>query len=308
MTMPDLAARIAAVRQFNRFYTRQIGLLRDGLVDTRFSLTEARVLYELGQAGDTTASAVAGALGLDHGYLSRILGAFAEAGLITRRPSPEDGRQTRLTLSAKGRTAFRTLDRGSHRLVAVLLETMPEPRQRRLVDAMRMIERSLAPDKAAPAVVLRTHRAGDMGWVLSSHATRYSQEYGWGAAFEALVAGIVAQFLREFDSARERCWIAEIDGAPVGSVFLVKCGDDVAKLRLLLVEPHARGAGVGRLLVDECVRFAREARYRRITLWTQSILIGARAIYQRAGFRLVQEERHCGFGHDLVGETWERDL
>ncbi len=306
--MPDLAARVAAVRQFNRFYTRQIGLLRDGLVDTRFSLTEARVLYELGQAGETTASVVAGALGLDHGYLSRILGAFAEAGLITRRPSPEDGRQTRLTLSAKGRTAFRTLDRGSHRLVAAMLETLPEPRQRSLVDAMRTIERALDPDKAAPAVVLRTHRAGDMGWVLSSHATRYLQEYGWGAAFEALVAGIVAQFLREFDSARERCWIAEIDGAPVGSVFLVKGGDDVAKLRLLLVEPQARGAGVGRLLVDECVRFAREARYRRITLWTQSILTGARAIYQRTGFRLVKEERHCSFGHDLVGETWERDL
>ena len=308
MTTPEFAARVAAVRQFNRFYTRQIGLLRDGLVDTRFSLTEARVLYELAKAPDTTASTIAGALGLDHGYLSRILGTFAEAGLIARKTSPEDGRQFLVALSAKGRAAFRTLDRGSHRLVTALLETMAEPRQQQLVEAMRTIERSFAPGAAAPAVVLRPHRIGDMGWVLASHATRYSEEYGWGAAFEALVAGIVAQFLRDFDSARERCWIAEIDGAPVGSVFLVKGSDEVAKLRLLLVEPRARGAGIGRLLVDECVRFAREARYRRITLWTQSILTGARALYQRAGFRLVKEERHCSFGHDLVGETWERNL
>jgi DNA-binding MarR family transcriptional regulator/GNAT superfamily N-acetyltransferase len=308
MTSSDLTARVDAVRRFNRFYTRQIGLLRDGMVDTRFSLTEARVLYELAQAPDTTASAVAAALGLDHGYLSRILGRFAEDDLIRRKPSADDARQTRLALSAKGRAAFRTLDRRSDRLVADLLGAMPEPRQRQLVDAMRLIERSLAPEKAAPQVVLRLHRAGDMGWVVSRHAVNYAKEHGWGAAFEALVADIVAQFLRDFDPARERCWIAETDGAPVGSIFLVNGGDEVAKLRLLLVEPQARGFGVGGLLVDEFLRFAREARYRRVTLWTQSILTAARALYERSGFTLVRQERHCSFGHDLIGETWERDL
>lgn len=308
MTTLDFAARVAAVRQFNRFYTRQIGLLQDGLVNTRFSLTEGRVLYELAQHPATTASLIAGALGLDHGYLSRILGRFAEDGLIARETSAEDARQTLLSLTAKGRAAAGALDRGSHQLVASLLENLPEPRQQRLVEAMKAIERSLAPNESAPAIVLRPHRAGDTGWVLASHAKHYNEEYGWGVAFEALVAGILAQFLRDFDAARERCWIAEVDGAPVGSLFLVNGGDDVAKLRLLLVAPQARGLGVGGLLVDECVRFAREARYRRITLWTQSILTAARSLYQRAGFRLVREERHCSFGHDLVGETWERDL
>lgn len=308
MATPQIADRIGAVRRFNRFYTRQIGLLRDGMVDTRFSLTEARVLYELGQAPESTATAIAAALGLDHGYLSRLLGGFAEAGLITRKPSPEDGRQTLLALSAKGRATFQKLDRGSHNLVGALLETMAEPRQQQMVEAMQTIERCLAPDAAPPTIVLRPHRAGDMGWVLESHATHYAAEQGWGAGFEALVAGIVAQFLREFDAARERCWIAEMDGARVGSVFLVKGGDEVAKLRLLLVEPQARGLGLGRRLVDECIRFAREARYRRITLWTQSILTDARRIYERAGFRLVREEPHHSFGHDLIGETWELDL
>jgi DNA-binding MarR family transcriptional regulator/GNAT superfamily N-acetyltransferase len=308
MTSSALTARVDAVRRFNRFYTRQIGLLRDGVVDTRFSLTEARVLYEIAQMPETTASLVAAALGLDHGYLSRILGRFAEDGLITRKPSADDARQTRLALSAKGRAAYRTLDRRSHQLVADLLDGMPEPRQRQLVDAMRLIEGSLAAEAAAPRVVLRPHRAGDMGWVVSSHAVHYAKERGWGAAFEALVAGIVAQFLREFDPVRERCWIAETDGAPVGSVFLVNGGDEVAKLRLLLVEPQARGFGVGRLLMNEFLRFAREARYRRVTLWTQSILTEARALYERSGFRLVRQEPHCSFGHDLIGETWELDL
>lgn len=308
MATPQTADRISAVRRFNRFYTRQIGLLRDGMVDTRFSLTEARVLYELGQAQETTATAIAIALDLDHGYLSRLLGGFAEAGLITRKPSPEDGRRTLLALSAKGRATFLKLDRGSHNLVGALLETMAEPRQQQMVAAMQTIERCLAPAAATPTVVLRPHRAGDIGWVLERHAACYGTEYGWGGAFEALAAEIVTKFLREFDAARERCWIAEMDGAPVGSVFLVKGGADIAKLRLLLVEPQARGLGIGRRLVDECVRFAREARYRRITLWTQSILTDARTIYERAGFRMVRQEPHCGFGHDLIGETWELDL
>jgi DNA-binding MarR family transcriptional regulator/N-acetylglutamate synthase-like GNAT family acetyltransferase len=308
MAVPQFADRIGAVRRFNRFYTRQIGLLQDGMVDTRFSLTEARVLYELGQAPETTATAIAATLGLDHGYLSRILGEFAETGLITRKPSPDDGRQTLLALSAKGRATFRKLDRGSQNLVGALLETMAEPRQQQMIEAMQTIERCLAPDAAPPTIVLRPHRAGDMGWVLSSHAACYGKEYGWSGTFEVLAAEIVTQFLREFDPARERCWIAEMNGVRVGSVFMVKGGEEVAKLRLLLVEPQARGLGLGRRLVDECVRFAREARYRRITLWTQSILTSARTIYERAGFRLVREEPHCSFGHDLIGETWELDL
>lgn len=308
MATPQIADRIGAVRRFNRFYTRQIGLLRDGMVDTRFSLTEARVLYELGQAPETTATAIAAALGLDHGYLSRILGGFAETGLITRKPSPEDGRQTLLALSAKGRATFRKLDRGSQNLVETMLEKLEEPCQQQMIEAMQTIERCLAPDAAMSTIVLRPHRAGDMGWVLERHAACYGNEYGWGGAFEALAAEIVTQFLREFDPARERCWIAEMDGARVGSVFLVKGDDEVAKLRLLLVEPQARGLGLGRRLVEECIRFARETRYRRITLWTQSILTSARTIYERAGFRLVREEPHCSFGHDLIGETWELDL
>jgi DNA-binding MarR family transcriptional regulator/GNAT superfamily N-acetyltransferase len=308
MATPQIADRIGAVRRFNRFYTRQIGLLRDGMVDTRFSLTEARVLYELGQAPETTATAIATALGLDHGYLSRILGGFAETGLITRKPSSEDGRQMLLGLSAKGRATFRKLDRGSHNLVGALLQTMEEPRQQRMIEAMQTIERCLAPDGAPPTIVLRPHQAGDMGWVISSHATCYRNEYGWGGMFEILAAEIATHFLREFDPAHERCWIAEMDGARVGSVFLVKNSDELAKLRLLLVEPQARGLGLGRRLVAECIRFAREARYRRITLWTQSILTDARRIYERAGFRLVSEEPHCSFGHDLIGETWELDL
>lgn len=309
MATPQLAERIGAVRRFNRFYTRQIGLLRDGMVDTRFSLTEARVLYELGQAQETTATAIAAALGLDHGYLSRLLGRFAKADLIIRKTSPEDGRQTLLSLSAKGRATFRQLDHGSEKLVGALLEAMAEPRQQQMVAAMQTIERCLAPDAAgAPAVLLRPHRTGDMGWVLERHAACYGNEYGWGGAFEALAAEIVTKFLREFDAAREQCWIAELDGARVGSVFLVKGGEDIAKLRLLLVEPQARGLGIGRRLVDECIRFARAARYRRITLWTQSILTDARAIYERAGFRMVRQEPHCSFGHDLIGETWELDL
>lgn len=308
MTGVQLDAEVAAMRGFNRFYTRQIGLLQDGLLDTRFSLSEARVLYELAHAPETTASAVAATLSLDHGYLSRILRSFGKAGLISRRASPDDGRRTLLALSAKGRAAFATLDRRSQKQIGVVLDKIPPADRLRLIAAMRTIERLLDPAAAPPAVVLRPHRAGDMGWVLSSHVACYGGEYGWSGTFETLAADIIAQFLRDFDPARERCWIAEADGAPAGSVFLVKADDETAKLRLLLVEPRARGLGIGRRLVEECIRFARDVGYRRITLWTQSILVSARAIYERTGFRLVSEERHCSFGHDLVGETWVLDL
>ncbi|MEZ5787530.1 MAG: helix-turn-helix domain-containing GNAT family N-acetyltransferase [Xanthobacteraceae bacterium] len=303
------AAQIDAVRRFNRFYTRQIGLLRDGMVDTRFSLTEARVIYEIGRAQDATATTVAAALGLDHGYLSRILQGLSKAGLITGKKSPHDRRQTLLALSAKGRTAFTKLDRGSCKLVAAMLARVPASRQPQLIAAMRTIETALDPEAAhSPAVLLRPHRTGDMGYVLEGHARLYATERGWGAPFERLVAEIVHIFLRDYDPARERCWIAEMDGAPAGCVFVVKGDEQTAKLRLLLVEPHARGFGLARQLVEECIRFAREAGYRRLTLWTQSILTEARALYESRGFCLVHQERHCSFGYDLIGETWAFDL
>jgi DNA-binding MarR family transcriptional regulator/GNAT superfamily N-acetyltransferase len=303
------AAQVDAVRRFNRFYTSQIGLLRDGMVDTRFSLTEARVIYEIGRTTEATATTVASALGLDHGYLSRLLQGLSKAGLITRKTSPHDRRQMLLALSAKGRAAFDKLDRGSHELVAAMLARVPAARQPHLIGAMRTIETALDPDTArSPTILLRPHRTGDMGYVLESHARLYAEERGWGAPFERLIAEIVHTFLRDYDPARERCWIAEMDGAPVGCVFVVKGDEHTAKLRLLLVEPQARGIGLARRLVEECIRFAREAGYRRLTLWTQSILTEARALYESRGFRLVHQEPHCSFGYDLIGETWAYDL
>lgn len=303
------AAQVDAVRRFNRFYTSQIGLLRDGMVDTRFSLTEARVIYEIGRATEPTATTVAAALGLDHGYLSRLLQGLSKAGLITKKTSPHDRRQMLLALSAKGRAAFNKLDRGSHELVAAMLARVPAARQPHLIAAMRTIETALDPDTTrSPAVLLRPHRTGDMGYVLESHARLYAEERGWGAPFELLIAEIVHTFLRDYDDVRERCWIAEMDGAAVGCVFVVKGNEQTAKLRLLLVEPQARGLGLARRLVEECIRFARAAGYRRLTLWTQSILTEARALYESRGFRLVHQEPHCSFGYDLIGETWAYDL
>lgn len=304
---PEMTARIESVRRFNRFYTRQIGLLQDGMVGTDLSLTEARILYEIGRTREATATIVAAALNLDHGYLSRTLRGFAKAGLITKTTAANDRRQTLLELTAKGRALFRTLDRGSQRLVGDLLSKLGEGDQQRVVAAMRTIETALGGGPPA-TVLIRPHRAGDMGWVLTSHALVYGREYGWGGAFEALAGEIVTQFLKEFDPAHEICLIAEMDGAPVGSVFLVNAGDGVAKIRLFLIEAHARGYGVGARLIEECIRFAREKGYRRITLWTQSILVAARKIYERAGFRLVKQEPHRTFGVDLVGETWELTL
>lgn len=304
------AAPVEAVRRFNRFYTRQIGLLRDGLVDTKFSLTEARVIYEIGRAKDEgTATTIAAALGLDHGYLSRLLQGLSKAGLIIRKTSPHDRRQTLLALSARGRAAYAKLNRGSHELVAAMLSRLPASRRHQLVAAMRTIETALDPDAApSPVALLRPHRSGDMGYVLESHARLYAEERGWGAPFEVLIAEIVHTFLRDYDAARERCWIAELDGAPVGCVFVMRGDEDTAKLRLLAVEPQARGLGLARRLVEESIRFSREAGYRRLTLWTQSILTEARALYQSHGFRLINQAPHCSFGYDLIGETWEYDL
>jgi DNA-binding MarR family transcriptional regulator len=297
------------VRHFNRFYTRQIGLLHEHLLHSPFSLTEARVIYELAHHEPTTATDLSRELGLDPGYLSRILRGFQNRGLIVKRTSGADGRRSLLSLTEKGQGAFAKLNGDSRNEVGVSLGALPGVEQHRLVEAMQTIERLLGarPEHAVP-YVLRPHQPGDMGWVVHRHGVLYAQEYGWDERFEALVAEIVARFIQRYDSKRERCWIAERDGVNVGSVFLVQRSKAVAQLRLLLVEPHARGLGIGARLVNECVRFARQARYRKIMLWTNSVLHAARRIYEVAGFRLVREERHKSFGQDLVGQTWELGL
>ena len=309
MSQQDSDGQIAAVRAFNRFYTRKLGVLDQQLLKTPFSLSEARVLYELANGENLAAKEIGIELGLDPGYLSRIIQNFDENGLITRKPLPSDRRQYRLSLTAKGRQAFAKLDRSSYNDVAAMLATLPRGDSERLIGAMAVIERLLgAPRVPPPPATLRGPRPGDMGWVVQSHGSLYASEYGFDSSFEGLVAEIAAKFLSSFDASRERCWIAEIDGAQVGSIFLVRHTDDVAKLRLLLVDPAGRGQGVGRRLVAECVAFARQCGYRKVTLWTQSILVAARRIYQDAGFVLVATEPHRSFGQSLIGETWEREL
>ena len=301
--------RIAAVRRFNRFYTKRIGVLHEGLLRSPFPLTEARVLYELAAREGVSATELGRELGLDAGYLSRILRRFGERGLIRRTPSQADGRQHHLWLTERGRAAFVPLDQASGAEVGGMLAELSEGQQRSLLEAMGALERLLGggPEPERP-YVLRRHRPGEMGWVVHRHGLLYAQEYGWDERFEALVAGIVAQFIEHHDPERERCWIAERAGESLGSVFLVKDSERVAKLRLLLVEPSARGQGIGTRLVQECEAFARQAGYRTIRLWTNSVLHAARRIYERAGYRLVQEEPHHSFGHDLIGETWELQL
>jgi DNA-binding MarR family transcriptional regulator/GNAT superfamily N-acetyltransferase len=309
MPQPGSDEHISAVRAFNRFYTRKLGVLDQQLLKSPFSLSEARVLYELAHGEDLAAKEIGIELGLDPGYLSRIVQSFDEKGLISRKPLPSDRRQTLLGLTAKGRQAFAKLDRSSHDDVAAMLAALPRGDGRRLVEAMTAIERLLgAAGASPPPAVLREPRPGDMGWVVQSHGALYASEYGFDASFEGLVAEIAAKFLSSFDASRERCWIADIDGTPVGSVFLVRHSDDVAKLRLLLVDPAGRGQGLGQRLVAECISFAQACGYRKITLWTQSILVAARRIYQEAGFKLVATEPHRSFGQSLVGETWEREL
>ncbi len=309
MATIDPAQRIAAVRSFNRFYTRQIGILQEGYLDSPFSLAEVRVLYEVAHGDPTTASALGKTLRLDAGYLSRMLRSFESRGLVAREPSAADGRQRELRLTERGREAFAPLDARSRDAIGTMLRGLTEADQERLVKAMTTIERVLQDRPEAPVpYLIRPHQPGDMGWVVHRHGVLYVQEYGWDERFEALVAGIVARFIEHLDPRRERCWIAERDGEVIGSVFLVSQSETVAKLRLLLVEPAARGMGVGSRLVDECVRFARSAGYRTITLWTNDVLVAARHLYERAGFRLVHSEPHHSFGHDLIGETWHLDL
>ena len=310
--MPEslLDARVAAIRRFNRFYTKQIGALQEGLLDSEFSLAEARVLYELANAeGDSTATGIGTTLGLDAGYLSRLLRSFEDRRLVQRRPSSADGRRSNLTLTRKGRNAFMRLDASARAQVTTWLEGHPPADQRALVTAMESIEQVLAsPGSQLGEVELHAPRPGDMGWVIQRHGELYAEEYGWSEHFEALVAQIVAQFMHEHDPARERCWIASLNGTRVGSIFLVKHTDTVARLRLLLVEPSARGMGVGRTLVDACLQFARDAGYERMTLWTNAVLTAARAIYVSRGFRLVREEAHTHFGSEQLGQDWELEL
>ena len=309
MTTSDIAQRAEAMRRFNRFYTKQIGVLHEGLLQSPFSLTEVRVLYELAHRDNVTASELANDLGLDAGYLSRMLRRFDYCGFLDKTPSPTDGRRTHLRLTPQGRDAFAPLDQRSHDEAAAMLSTFSPSEQNRLLDAMRTIEELLGPQTAGrEPYLLRPHQPGDMGWIIHRHGVLYSQEYGWDEQFEALVAGVVAKFIQTFDPKRERCWIAEKDGEIVGSVFLVKQSDEVARLRLLLVEPAARGLGIGSRLVGECIRFARQVGYKTITLWTNDVLHAARHIYEQTGFHLVHEEPHHSFGHDLVGQTWELAL
>ena len=310
MPASTLEQQVRLARAFNRFYTRRIGALEEGLLRSPFSLTEARVLFELAAGGETTdAAGLARELALDPGYLSRILHGFRRRRLVASSPAPDDRRRRRLVLTGEGQAAFATLDRRSQEEVGALLRRLSPDQRERLLDAMRTIEDLLgAPPPSVTTFLLREPRPGDLGWVVQRHGALYAAEYGWDARFEALVAGVVAEFVAHFDPRRDRAWIAEREGENVGSVFVVRQTDTVARLRLLLVEPSARGHGLGARLVDECVRFARSAGYRTLTLWTNDVLHAARRIYEAAGFRLVRREPHALFGEGLVGETWVLDF
>jgi len=299
-------SRIDTVRQFNRFYTRRIGALQGHYLGSPFPLPQARVLYELGRRGECTASALGAELDLDLGYLSRLLQGLRRLKLVAGERSQHDARHVRLTLTPKGRRAFAVLDEASRRATGEMLAPLPAPHREELVRALAKAHTIL--DGAKGDITLRAHRPGDMGWVVERHGVLYQQEYGWGARFEALVADIVAKFLRDFDAKRERCWIAERDGERIGSAFVVKEGRDTAKLRLLLIEPAARGEGLGKRLVQQCIDFSRQKGYRKLVLWTHSNLAAARAIYTKLGFRLMKSEAHRQFGVPVVGEFWELKL
>jgi len=297
------------VRGFNRFYTRVLGLLRPDLAGSAFGLTEARVLFELAHRDDVAVSELRRDLDLDAGYLSRILSGFSTSGLVAREKSAADGRRQVVRLTADGQRAFAELDQLQAGAIATMLAPLDEGQRAELVTSMGRIRRTLGDEPHWRGLVLRPPAPGDLGWVVERHGYRYAAEYGWDTTFEVLVARIVADFAERDDSKREAAWIAELDGERVGCVFCTAADPkDTAQLRLLIVEPSARGAGVGTRLVDECLRFARRAGYRRITLWTNDVLVAARRIYERAGFRCDRREPHHSFGHDLVGEYWSRDL
>lgn len=308
-----LTQQIERMRQFNRFYTHKIGVLEDGKLYAPFSLAETRVLYELAHRDRVTASDLVRDLSLDAGYLSRMLARFAKQGLVTRRPTKEDARQSLLQLTAKGRRTMAPLEVASSRVLEPLLARLSPVERAQLTNAMTTIESLLGGTPARESGQKRSWRLrgiqpGDLGWVIQAHGRLYAQEYGWDRSFEDMVAEIATGIMKTFDPACEGVWIAELDGEPVGSVFLVKKNKTVAKLRLLIIDPKARGLGVGKALVAECIRFARKAGYKKITLWTNSILLAARGIYEKAGFRLVVSEKHRSFGVDLIGETWDLKL
>jgi DNA-binding MarR family transcriptional regulator/ribosomal protein S18 acetylase RimI-like enzyme len=306
--MPIPNRQIAQVRAFNRDYTRRIGVLSQGLLDSPYSLTEVRVMYEIAHRPRVMAAQLAVELGLDRGYLSRILKGFGAKGLLARAASAEDARRQHLRLTPAGRRVFAPLERRSQQQVRSMLSELDGSRRQALLEAMSVIRLAFGAAGRQAQVSLRTHRPGDMGWVVERHGALYFREYGWNEEFEALVAGITAEFIRKLDPARERCWIAEAHGRRLGCIFLVAGESGTARLRLLLVDPEARGHGLGRTLVSECVRFARAAGYERIVLWTQENLAAARRLYEQAGFTRTARKPHHSFGHDLVAETWRLEL
>lgn len=306
MSTGTLSERADAVRRFNRFYTRQIGVLQESLLRSGLSLTEVRILYELAHHAPLSPSDLCRELGLDAGYVSRVTARFERQGYLRKERSAEDARVVVLTLTALGQSVFAPLEETSRQEMIDLLAALPDMAQVKLLAAMGQIE-SVLGDRS-PSYLLRDPRPGDMGLVVSRQAALYAREFGWNAEYEALVSEIVAKYLRELDPARERCWIAEKDGDMVGSVFVVRQDDTTAKLRLLYVDATARGMGIGARLVEECIAFATSAGYTRMTLWTNSVLADARRLYERAGFQLVQEAPHHSFGHDLLGQVWERAL
>jgi DNA-binding MarR family transcriptional regulator/predicted N-acetyltransferase YhbS len=300
--------RASAVRAFNRSYTRTIGLLQEGLLDTAFSLTEARVLFEVGQADSVEVVDLRRALGLDAGYLSRILSRFESDHLIRRRRSEADGRRQVIMLTEKGRDSYRMIDARSAGETQALLDTLTEDDQHRLLEAMDEITRLVADDRPVGPLVIRPPEEGDLGWVVQQHGALYAREFGWDGTFEAYVVRIMADYVDAPDDGRRAAWIADAGGRRVGCIFCMALDEEVAQLRLFLVEPTARGLGIGTRLIDECVRFARRAGYGRMTLWTYDILSAARRVYQRAGFTLISEQPEVRFGHELVGQRWELDL
>jgi len=305
--LPLAPQAIAEVRRFTRTYTRQTGLLRSGLYGSELSLTEARLLYELATGGAAFASDLVDKLVLDRSHVSRILARFERKGLITRTAEQNDRRRARLRLSAKGKALFKMLNRQSDKDVAALLGKYPPDLRAHLVKALAEAEAILSSSEDQP-VSIREYRIGDLGWIIHRQAVLYHREYGWNGEFGGLLADVVGSFVREFKAEREGCWMAERGGAILGSVMLVDAGQGIAKLRLLYLEPEARGLGLGGRLVDHCVAFARERNYRRLVLWTNDVLTAARAVYKKRGFVLTGSEKHNTFGHDLIGETWEKDL
>jgi DNA-binding MarR family transcriptional regulator/GNAT superfamily N-acetyltransferase len=306
MASPILPEQIGAVRHFNRFFTRQIGVLHEGLLHSPYSLTEARIIFELANRSNLTASGLGNELGLDAGYLSRILNKLEQQKLIEKNRSGDDGRQRLISLTAEGQKIFSLLDNRSNDEVSEILSEFNEGDRVRIIEAMNAIESIFDHGRKNPGpFYIRHHEPGDMGWVIRQHGLLYHREYGWDGSFEAFVARICADFIDHYDPQKERCWIAEMDGEPVGSVFCIKASDDVAKLRMLIVTPEARRLGLGNHLVKECIRFARSSGYKKLILWTNDILIEARKIYEKNGFILVEEERHHSYGKDLVGQNWE---